>query len=64
MIVKVTSLQPDPGPYPAGRRCMHEQDGVRCITILSRYRPGPWCCQHEHLHPDEPGHLTIEDLAA
>lgn len=31
-----------PGPYPAARRCT-EPD---CITVLSRYSPGPKCCAH------------------
>lgn len=32
----------NPGPFPANRRCAHRD----CITLLSRYTPGPLCAQH------------------
>ena len=36
-----------PGPFPADRRCA-EAD---CITLLSRWNPGPECFRHSATEP-------------
>jgi hypothetical protein len=44
--VDISSVR-KPGPYPVGRRCSRtDEDGVRCITLLCTYTPGPDCSIH------------------
>lgn len=48
-IIDTGTPKPNPGPYEPGRRCAQRD----CITVLSRYRPGPFCEVHTP-DPDTP----------
>jgi hypothetical protein len=52
-IIDTGTPKPDPGVYPKGRRCQHDRNGVRCVTVLHTNNPGPFCELHT-VQPDPP----------
>lgn len=55
-LIQTAILTPAPGPFPKGRRCTHEADGVRCITLLCSHDPGPTCFIHS-----KPEEATLQE---
>lgn len=61
-IESTTLVTRRPGIYRPGRRHTHVGDGVRCITVLCTYDPGPEC--FSHTAEAEAKREELEDLQA